>query len=94
MLSLTCCSALTYLNQLYFVLKEYEDGFKKQPAEIQGSSQLQDDKFGRMYTKMYNKIIDQLLHLQKTKARSYRLMMKQLNDSCWYVDTFLSSSDV
>jgi hypothetical protein len=76
---------------LYFALKEYEDGFRRQPAEIQGSSQLQDDKFGKMYTKMYNKIIDQLGYLQETKPASYRLMMKQLNNSCWCVDSFLSS---
>jgi hypothetical protein len=72
-------------------LKEYEDGFKRQPAEIPGSSQLPDDKFGKMYTKMYNKIINQLVHLQETKTASYRLMMKQLNNSCWCVDAFLSS---
>jgi hypothetical protein len=72
-------------------LKEYEDGFRRLPAEIQGSSQPLDDKFGKMYTKVYNKIIHQLSHLQETKAASYRLLMRQLNDSCWCVDSFLSS---
>jgi len=72
-------------------LKEYEDGFKKQPAENQGSSQLPDDKFGKVYTRVYNKIIYQLSLLQETKVSAYRLMMKQLNDSCWCVDSFLSS---
>jgi hypothetical protein len=75
-------------------LKEYEDGFKKQPAEIQGSSLLLDDKFGKAYTKLYDKLISQLRHLQGAKAASYRLMTKQLNESCQCVDSFLSSFHV
>lgn len=72
-------------------MKEYEDGYKKQATEIQGSSQLQDDKFGKKYTKMYNKLVAQLRILEDTKAPAYRLMMRQVNDACRCVDSFLPS---
>jgi len=67
---------------LFFALKEYEDGFKRQPVEIQGPSRLPDDKFGKMYTTTYNKIIHRLVHLQESKVAAYRLMMTQLNNCC------------